>query len=837
MSKRGFNGALMRAFGAHDHIATVTATERVAPDFLRVHFDCASVFSELDVTPAAFLRFWFPDPEGSDKEFQRAYTLSSSDPERGTFSCDFVLHTPAGPASAWASSAQAGDQVPVAVLGASRFSVPDDLPAGYLLIGDAAAIPAINSVIAALPDDVPIELYLEEHRTSDRQIPLATHPRLHVHWVERAGAPSLAAAIEARDWSNWYVWATPESASLKILRKRLKDDFGFPRSETYAQAYWIEGKAMGTDRTPEAAPPAAEPAPASAGTWRSQGAGDLLAPVKPTLKIAGALQALITIAQLVPFVLITELARRLLAGRPAGDLISLGAWALGILATTSVLASVLAWWLHRVDARFSYTLRARLVDKLARVPLGWFTSRPSGSVKQLVADDVLALHYLIVHAVLDLVAAIVAPIAVLAYLFVIEWRLALLMFVPVLIYLVTMYRLLVQSQAKTPQFRRLTDDLGAEAAAFLEGQRVVRIFGGVRSSSYRRKLDTFIEFLHAWEGPFANAKIVMDLVTRPATFVLLIAVAGTALVVSGTTPPVDLIAFFVLGTTFGTRLLALGYGLGGLSTSTQAATRLNATLNEAELVTEPARPGGEPGSAPVEFRAVGFEYRPGVPVLTDISLTLPAGSLTALVGPSGSGKTTLASLLARFYDVTSGQILLGGDDLRTLSPDELYSRIAFVFQNPQLVAGTIHDNIALAKSDATRAEVEAAARAAFLHERIMREPAGYDTIIAPGRLSGGETQRLTIARALLADPQVLILDEATAFADPDSEYHVQQALSRLMAGRTVLVIAHRLHTIIGADQIVVLDAGRIIERGTHTDLISAGGRYADMCAASQKEVV
>jgi ATP-binding cassette subfamily B protein IrtA len=216
-------------------------------------------------------------------------------------------------------------------------------------------------------------------------------------------------------------------------------------------------------------------------------------------------------------------------------------------------------------------------------------------------------------------------------------------------------------------------------------------------------------------------------------------------------------------------------------------------------------------------------------VLHEVELTLEPGTVTALVGPSGSGKSTLAGLLARFHDVETGAIRIGGRDLRELTTDELYTRVGFVFQHTQLVQGTVRENIALAVPDASDERVEAAARAARLHERILRLPDGYDTPIgSDAALSGGERQRLTIARAILADTPVLVLDEATAFADPESEYLVQQALNQLTAGRTVLVIAHRLHTITGVDRIVVLDHGRIAETGTHTELLDRNGRYRQL---------
>lgn len=857
MARRGFQGAVLRGFGVQYHTATVLHTEQTTPRMRRVWLSSSTLFEDVTVEPTAWLRIWFPDPEGSDTEFQRGYTIAEADTGSGRFAVDFVLHEPSGPASAWACAVRGGETIEVTSFGSKNFSVSEELPAGYLLIGDSASIPAINSILAAVPHHVAIELYLEQHEENDLAIPLTAHPLARVHWVPRTSEESLAAALEVRDWSNWYAWTGPESQSLKHIRARLRDEFGFPKKDVYAQAYWVHGRSMGKQRdgseseavespaatlTPSviepeasaavvAAAPVADTGQAPRGSWRSQAGGRLFAELRPKLIVAGILQFLVTLIQLAPYVLLVELARNLLTERDESTLWSLGLWALTLLGIGVLFESALQLWLHTVDARFSRDLRGRLLSKLARLPLGWFTARSSGRINKLVSGDTLSLHYLVTHAVTDAVSAIVAPLTVLGYLFWVDWRLALVLLVPVLGYIFTMLTMMAQSGPKIVQSQRWVERMNAESTSYLDGQPVIRVFGGAAASPFRRSLDDYIAFLDGWQRPFVGKKSAMDLITRPVTFLWLITVVGTALIATERLDPVDLLPFLFLGTTFGSRLLGIGYGLSGLREGGIAARNIQVALDETDLAVHEDGAAPNPADPPgrVIFDQVTFGYRPGVPVVENISLTLEPGTVTALVGPSGAGKSTLAALLARFHDIDHGSIRVGGRDITTLTPDELYTQVGFVFQDAQLVHATVRENIALAVPDASDSAIEQAARDAQLHERILRLPQGYDTVLgAQTTLSGGERQRLTIARALLADTPVLILDEATAFADPESEYLVQRAIDRLTTGRTVLVIAHRLRTVTDADQIVVLDRGRVTQSGTHSELLATDGRYQQL---------
>lgn len=874
---RGIQGTILRVAGAADHVLRVEDAFDVVAGFRRVRFSCADLFHDFRPGATDYLRMWFPDPVDPDLEVQRGYTIVDADPDAGTFALDFVIHEPAGPAATWAQRCGRGDEIAATVYGSQAFEVGDPAPAGVLLVGDAASIPAINSILAVVPVHLPVEVILEWGDEAEHAIPLAEHPRATVRRVRRVpGATKVPELLSGRDWSDWKAWIAAERTTVKAVKKALLEDHGFPKSEVKATAYWIHGRSFGGSRGAKAAAKAAarehdarapsieseveavgaaEPSaapestevPVTGGRWRAAAGIELLDPVRSTMRLAGFISAVLTLAGMVPFVLLAEVGRRLLAGQEVADQWPLARIALIVLGLSALAESALLLCLHVVDARFARSVRRRLLAKLARLPLGWFTERNGGVVKQAVTEDTARLHSLVTHAAPEAVAAIVAPLAVFAYLLWVDARLALVLIVPVLAYAVLFSSMAGASRAAIPKVAAWARRMDGEAGGYLDGLPVVRVFGGSEASGYRRSVDEYTGFLADWQRPFVAKKATAALLTDAATFLWIVVVVGGLMITTDHLAAADLLPFLLLGTTFGPRLLGLAYGMVGVRDAREAAKRIGLTLTEPELATVAPDPAGADAAVrPAEAGAVGhvrfegvtFGYRPGEPVLHDIDLDLVPGTVTALVGPSGSGKSTVAALAARFHDPDAGRITVDGVDLRSLDPDDLYRRVGFVLQDVHLLRETVHDNIALARPAATRAEVVAAAEAAAIAERIGRLPDGYDTVLGQGvALSGGEAQRLTIARAILADTPVVILDEATSFADPDAEHEVKVALGRLLAGRTVLVIAHRLATIVDADRIVVLDGGRIVATGTHADLLAVEGRYRDLWHAADPGLV
>ncbi|MEU4812144.1 ABC transporter ATP-binding protein [Nocardia fluminea] len=555
---------------------------------------------------------------------------------------------------------------------------------------------------------------------------------------------------------------------------------------------------------------------------------EILAPVSGMLTAASLIVALASVCSVVPFLLVVAACRELLNSPVDTDRVW---WLFGaavlVLVVRALLQVVALTWSHAVDAGYQLTLRRLLAAKLTRVPLGWFGERSSGEVKGYLRDDVDALHFLVAHARLDFIGALVVPLVTLGYLFTVDWRLTLVLMIPLIAYMMLFSKIMDRDgRDRLAVYTRWERRLSAATVEFVDGIQVVRAFGqaGKAHKEFQDAVEGQVQAAHRMKTPIIRVQAASDIVVMPVFVMLVVVLGGLAGVGLGWVDPLDLLPFLLVGLGIGSSLLGLGYGSQALRAGGAAALRLHELLQTPELEIAETPAGVQTGI--VRFEGVEFAYRTGHDVLRGVDLELTPGTITALVGPSGSGKSTLAKLLPRFYDVGAGRITIDGRDIREFTSEELYRAVGFVFQDVRLIRGTIRENLLLARPDADTEAIERATRAAQIHDRILALPRGYDSEIGDdATLSGGEAQRLSIARALLADTPVLVLDEATAFADPESEAAVQDALAALVAGRTVLVIAHRLHTITGVDRILVLDNGTLVEQGTHTELRAAGGLY------------
>ncbi|ONI88735.1 ABC transporter [Actinosynnema sp. ALI-1.44] len=557
---------------------------------------------------------------------------------------------------------------------------------------------------------------------------------------------------------------------------------------------------------------------------------DLLRPVIGRIRLACVLSALGALAGLAPYVGLVELADALLATPTDRDSAATVAVliVLGLVLRAGFMSAALTIT-HVADVHLQATLRRRMIANLGRVPLGWFSRNSSGGLRKTAMSDVDALHQLVAHHAVETTAAIVTPLGALASLVVLDWRLALLAVATIPVYAAAFAWM---ERGSSEVLRKLDESntrLSSAVVEFISGIAVVKTFGRARKAhaAYRRAATEYTDFFAAWVQPMSRIEALAGLVVSAPVVGLVTVAGGVWFVGAGWVSPGEALAGVLLACVIPVAIEPLGFGALNKRTAVAAASRIRGLLDEAPL-TAPAAPQ-HPADSRVDYDDVRFAYDGTDDVLHGVSFTCEPGTVTALVGPSGSGKSTLATLLPRFHDVTGGAIRVGGVDVRHIDPATLYRHVGFVLQDVRLVRGSVRDNVALGRPDATAAEIEDACRAAQIHDRVTALPNGYDSVVGQDvQLSGGEAQRISIARALLADTPILVLDEATAFADPESEAAIQDALSHLAIGRTVLVIAHRLTTITGVDRIVVLDHGRVVETGTHTELLTTDGHYARM---------
>ena len=822
---KGIQGAVLKGLGAREHVLTVMGREYRADHFVRVFLRSDTLLAPGGEAPGNWVRAWFPDPGGGAKQFQRGYTLVEADPGTGEFAIDFVIHHPIGPAAYWATTCEPGDQIVAMRFGEEPFELLDPAPAGYLFLGDLASYPAIHALASSIPQEHPVVVYLEQHDERDVQLPLPSGPNIEARWVdELPDGQGLAQAISGRDWTGWYAWVTAESLATRRARTPLEREFGLNRATLHAHAYWVRGRAMGKSRVLEQAAREQEPQPTVAPTAAPVPVR-VVAPARGALFVGGLAQALLAVVQIVPFILFAEVARLFLRGAGVDEFIAVGVAALLVMALSAAGTTVLLFGMHIYDARFAAALRRRLMDKLSTLPLGWFTNRKAADVKTLVGDDVAALHYVVTHSVLDLVAAVVTPVVTLGYLFAVQWRLALVLLLPLVVFLFVMIRISRRDADKNALVQRTSALASGQAQTFLSTIDQARVFGPRAVVDLPETLNRMGDVVERWQQETSLAKTQAVMINRPTTVLGLLVLAGWAFVSAGWMRPEELIVFLIVGTSCGAQLIGIASGIGVLTQAFAARDSLEWLLGTPGLVS-PDNRHAPPGH--VRFAGVRFGYGAGPAVLPALDLELEPGQVTALVGPSGAGKSTVAALLARMWDPQEGVVSIDGIDIRNLSSDELYAKVAILLQDVQLLRASVRDNIALSRPEATDEQVRAAAEAAQIHERIMQLPQGYDTVVDNTRLSGGERQRIGIARTLLADTPIVVLDEATAAADPDSEWAIRQGLDRLLTGRTVLMIAHRLHTVRDADRIVVLRDGVIAESGTHQELLDRNGTYAEL---------
>lgn len=488
---------------------------------------------------------------------------------------------------------------------------------------------------------------------------------------------------------------------------------------------------------------------------------------------------------------------------------------------------------HLAAFRLERILRTRLTAHLGRVPLGYVQQQGAAALSKVIQDDVKALHIFVADSTPLYARAYVAPCITFLVMWLLDWRLALAATGVLVFGLLVVSLAMRGSQAMIQQYNTARENISTAVVEYVQAMPVVRTFdtGTSTFGRYQQALDHYREVVLRWYRMAGFSSRFSQAILNPLPTLAALLWLGAWLINQESLDPSTWLLALLLGSGMAESLLPL-MSLRHLVARTQLSIHRIQEVLAAPVLPQPDRSQAlQPVDASLTFEQVGFRYTDDTPeVLKDISFHAAAGSFTALVGPSGAGKSTLARLLPRFWDVNHGRILLGGVDLRQMTSATLMQQVAFVFQDTFLFADTLANNIRLGQPGATQADIETAAKAAQAHDFIMALPQGYDTQAGErgAFLSGGQRQRITIARAILQNRPLLVLDEATAFTDPENEAALMAALANLMRGKTVLMVAHRLNTIRQADQILVFDQGRLVEQGRHDTLLQGQGRYASL---------
>ena len=548
--------------------------------------------------------------------------------------------------------------------------------------------------------------------------------------------------------------------------------------------------------------------------------------------ILSAVSALIA---LVPFWYIWKIIKEVLEVSPnfseAENIVSNGIWAV-VFAFLSFLVYTGGLMCSHVAAfRIATNMRIDLAEHIAKLPLGFVDSFGSGRLRKIVNDSTGAAETYLAHRLPDKYAAIATPLGLLAMLLVFDWRLGLLSLVPVFIAFLIMSAMTGKRMAeKMKQYNNALENMSNEAVEYVRGIPVVKTFGQSVFSfkKFKGTIDEYAKWVIAYTK---DMRVPMMIYTAAANGVFAFLIAGALwFSANGVTNEflLNLIFYIIITPVISLTLTRIMFMSEDGMIVNDALSRVDGVLNAAFM------PESEkieyPKDSSVTLSDVHFSYDGKKEVIRGVSMNIGAGQTVAFVGPSGGGKSTLASLIARFFDVKGGSIKIGGSDIRNIPKEKLMESVSFVFQDSKLIKATVSENVKMGKPDASDLEVAEALKMARCDDIIEKLPNGINTVIGTKGvyLSGGEQQRLTIARAVLKNAPVLILDEATAFADPDNEVKVQAAFSELSKGKTVIMIAHRLSTVQNADCIYVIADGKIVESGTHNELMKKNGLYAKM---------
>ena len=538
---------------------------------------------------------------------------------------------------------------------------------------------------------------------------------------------------------------------------------------------------------------------------------------------------------LVPFLYIWRIIRDVLDVAPNyGEAVNIPhyGWMAVLFAIVSYLVYICALLCSHMSAfRVATNLRLEAVEHLTKLPLGFTETFGSGKLRKIIQESTGAAETFLAHQLPDKYSAIATPVGLLVLLFVFDWRLGLLSLVPVFLGFGIMATMTgKRMEEKMRQYGNALASMSNEAVEYVRGIPVVKTFG--QSVFSFKKFKATIDEYEKWVVAYTKElRMPMLFYTAAVNGVFAFLIAGGLLMTkNGVTPEflLNLLFYIIITPVISLTLTKIMYMSENQLIVADALNRIDSVLKAAPVSLSDTPKHPKDGS--VELKDVVFSYDGTTDVVNGVSLRIPSGSTVALVGPSGGGKSTLASLMCRFFDVKRGSILVGGTDVRDIPKEELMNTVSFVFQNSRLLKGTLLDNVKLGKPDATEEEVLAALKAAQCMDIVEKFPDGLHTVIGTKGvyLSGGEQQRIAIARAFLKNAPILILDEATAFADPDNEAKVQAAFAELAKGRTVIMIAHRLSTVANADCIYVVEDGRIAESGTRDALYAKSGIFAKM---------